>query len=724
MTLLNYIDNEVPAFGEWDSIVQAGSSTIVQSADAAFPERGQTGNRSTVSANSEVAYASVVPNLEFPTGGLHFRIYFRVNNASATGRFFTLFNSHGTGVLNHRVALWYLAGGVLEFDGYKDNRLACRYVFGAPVVGRWYCLEFRVTRACTSVACDGRYTVWIDGREVYDAQNVDNYDRADMARTAHLGPCAYSSAGFITDTDELVIDDDYIGPFVPTPLTEYPEARRTVVLYREGSTDSTDFADYCVEQLGVPRCNLCPLPNATANETLASYATFQSEVETDLAAWLALNPTVAANCSCFLLGYGVPGYFEVPYSKYSAVSRLMNYGTAFLGPIDNPLYNPSTVARLTKTGLGGKYLCTRIDADTLANAKLIIDRGLAVAGTATLPATDKLYSDETAYRASLACQHLRIITDALGEFADAAFVWGDTGTPAFGAAGSRACFADDSADSADTLRATSELFDAIITNLYAAGLGFSADGCSLNAECFFEMLRIGGTLAEALAVAIAKLDFTAVAVGLPFMTVAFQLGGYNAYRHVGGVDWDDAAVVAYLRAGVSEANLAGLGHVADQTYYYGIRAVSDSGIEETGVASIVRVIVDSEGELIYPPPPRPIWAKVAAAAGGQIDLSFRYDAPSSIRYDDAVGVQVARITGGVADWDNPLNIDGASQVAVSGSVIRNNCRLDDAFDHGETVELAVRSISAQSVGGDEIRLKIVADAEGPDAVGYLEAAQI
>ena len=37
MSLLHYIDNEVPAFGEWDSVVTTGASTIVRSTDAAFP---------------------------------------------------------------------------------------------------------------------------------------------------------------------------------------------------------------------------------------------------------------------------------------------------------------------------------------------------------------------------------------------------------------------------------------------------------------------------------------------------------------------------------------------------------------------------------------------------------------------------------------------------------------------------------------------------------------
>lgn len=45
MAIVNYLDNEVPVFGEWDAVVENGLSTIAQSADASFPERGNVGLR-------------------------------------------------------------------------------------------------------------------------------------------------------------------------------------------------------------------------------------------------------------------------------------------------------------------------------------------------------------------------------------------------------------------------------------------------------------------------------------------------------------------------------------------------------------------------------------------------------------------------------------------------------------------------------------------------------
>ena len=650
--------NELAGHAEWDSVVEDGSSTIIQSADAAFSERGSLGLRVTiVGASGAYVQKNNIGISLSPGGSVYIGEWIR----------FPAYPSAATTLIYPRSTFGYL-GFICFYDTgrlrpglYHDDLTG--YLPGYSDVltaGRWYYIAWEIRRATSAVASDGGLALWVDGQPQVAGYACDNYDCAINLDYAKFGVPIMARDGFVLDFDGIKIATTYPEPFVPTPLTEYPEARRTVVLFRQASADSFAFADYCVSELGVPRSNLCPLPNATANETLADYATFQSEVETDLAAWLALNPTVAANCSCFLIGHGVPGYFDYApgglYThKISATSRLMNFGTAFSMATDNPLYNPATVARLTKTTLGGKYLCTRIDADTLANAKLIIDRGLAVAGTATLPATDKIFSDDSDYLASLACQHLRIQSTDYADYTDLendAFVFGYAAGVTFGAAGSRACFADDSADSADTLRATSELFDAIITNLYAAGLGFSADGCSLNAECFFEMLRIGGTLAEAVAVSVAKLDYTAVAVGLPFMTVAFRLGGYNVYRGVGGIEdinWNSP--VAYLRAG-QDSIAFDQDLLPGQRYIYAVRTVSSAGAEERNTQVITYVETDEQGNLLPAPLARPTDLAVDVR---QSSLLIGFSCYAPLGFSEADGFDVLSDNGtGQLDLDNPV----------------------------------------------------------------------
>ncbi len=653
--LLHHIDNEVPAFGEWDSVVEAGASTIIQSAAAAFPDRGAVGLRVTiVGANNAYVQKTISHSLD-PGGWICFGCWINVAVAK------TLY-------------LWAIKAtdstwdGRLEIESFGKLRIRMRDDGGVVRSsswtiwprdindGLWHYLVIGFKRATSNVASDGEAVFYCNGHEWGTITGVDNYDRWASVDYAQLGASVGADDGFVCDFDEIKIADAYPEPFSPTPLTDYPEARRTVVLYREASADSREFADYCVSELEIPLANLCPLPNATANESLADYATFQTEVETDLAAWLALNPTVAANCSCFLLGHGVPGYFTSGGVKHSAISRLMNYGTAFSSQTANPLYNPATVARLTKTALGGKYLCTRIDADTLANAKTIIDRSLTVAALSAIPAADKLYSDETTYKASLACQHLRIITAALDVFDDDAFVWGDTGSPSFNPPqGTQAVFVDDSADSASSLRTGSDpCFYALTSKYgeYAAALGNSETADTFDAESFFEMLRIGGSLAEAFTVAIAHLDYTAVGIGSPLMTVAFQLSGYNVYRGLGGIegiDWDNP--IAYLMPGADSITFA-QDLLPEQRYVYAVRAVSSAGVRERNTHVIAYVEPDEQGSLLPAPLARPTDPTVEVQQSSLL-IGFTYLAPIGFAQADGFDVLSDNSTGQL-DFDNPV----------------------------------------------------------------------
>ena len=71
MTLLHYIDNEVPwsgDYGEWDSRTQAGGSTITRTAGAAWPERGDYGldiEKNTIHGSDSVDTAEIEIGLFF-----------------------------------------------------------------------------------------------------------------------------------------------------------------------------------------------------------------------------------------------------------------------------------------------------------------------------------------------------------------------------------------------------------------------------------------------------------------------------------------------------------------------------------------------------------------------------------------------------------------------------------------------------------------------------------
>ena len=648
MDWLHYIDNEVPTFGEWDAVIGQMSRT----AEAAWPERGSYGLRSTVSGGN-VAYArkdfaSAVSSMalgfwfKFPSeptweDGQYFFVA-RARNASRLGWYVALLSDQGNVCL--RLVVYAGTGGALYDDTYHLKP------------GRWYYVA--IIAAWNGSA--GTADLYIDG--VHRGQALRAVDATsnypDQIRMGNPVNC--TGQAVTLDFDEIKVRDDttYPEPYVPTPANEYPSAERTVVLWRGASDDSRQFGDYCVAALGIPRANLIRLDNASADEVLADYATFQAEVEDDIATYLGLHPTVAANCSCFLIGYGVPGCFTEAALVHSAASRLMNYGTAFSSGTANPLYNPSTVARLTKTALGGKYLCTRIDTATLAHAKDMIDRAAIVSALAALADGDKLYSDELAYRASLPCQRLRCLTAALGTYSDDAFVWGDTGAPAFDGAGSRACFVDDSDQSALLLRSGSAACrEALYAAVYAAALGSSHTADTFDAGSFFEMLRIGGTLAEAFIVAISKLDYTPVPVGSPLMTVAFQVSGYNVYRGIGGpeqIDWNNP--VAYLRPSEEAISFAQT-LLPAQRYIYGVRTVSGGGLEERNTHVVTYVEIDGNGNLLPPPLARPEEVTATVQTDGNILMGFSYRAP--LGYTSADGFDILSDHGtGRLDLENPV----------------------------------------------------------------------
>ena len=298
-----------------------------------------------------------------------------------------------------------------------------------------------------------------------------------------------------------------------------------------------------------------------------------------------------------------------------------------------------------------------------------------------------------------------------------AFAWGDMAGQIFGTAGSRVACADDTAASADTLRATSEVFDAVVTNGYAAGLGNSATADTVDAASFFEMLRIGGTLAEAVMVAVAKVDYTSVSVGFGGFTVGFEQGGYNLYRALTREAVLDGNPVAYARPGATELSVA----QADETaFWYGITAVSSAGVENRARMRIVRESVS--GGILGGPRPNPVaWARARAVEGGQIELSYEYDGGGAAGV--ATGLQVGRATGhdgaGV-DWGALIQT-----ITISGRA-HGKTTLAPTYADGETVYLAVRAVTAAGDSGTVLEpggSPVIADSSGPVANPVLVGSQ-
>jgi len=306
---------------------------------------------------------------------------------------------------------------------------------------------------------------------------------------------------------------------------------------------------------------------------------------------------------------------------------------------------------------------------------------------------------------------------AAGGLDDDAFAWGDVAGVNYATAGSRVALADDTADSADTMTATSEIFDGIVTNGYATGLGSSDVADTFDPGSFFEMLRIGGTFAEAVMVATQSVDYTAVAVGWPTLGVGFQLGGYNLRRNAVREGILDADPIAYRRPGETTVTAA---QADDTAFYYALTAVSSAGVENTDEMRVLFQEVIS-GVLGGVQPNPLTWARAEPSAGGKIKLSYEYDPNGAAGV--ATGIQVARTTGpdgeGV-DWTSLIQTISIPNLAHGKTI------LDPTYADGETVFLAVRAVTAAGDGGEFLEpdgSPVVADASGPTANPTLVGSQ-
>ena len=606
MALIYEADHEVPwdldapDYDFWDGLTETNLSTMRQLAAAAWPERGRYGLRCVVDSDGDLAAVDKTINYSLPAGAW-FMVGFWIYQTAAplSGKF-------------HNILGVKASTSKLDFYSTITNTSLIRFrtkadsgviqggtLYDRLTEGRWHYLVFGLKRATTNVAADGVHRFYIDGELVEEVTSIDNFDRYATIATVDLGGfTAGNSKTSTIDYDEFVIADAYPEPYARPPPTDLLCPERIAVLWRVASSDSRTFADYCVAELGIPRANLVALPNASADESLADYATFQSEVETDVAAYLALCPELAARLMCFVIGHGVPGYFTSGGVLHSAASRLMNYGTAFASQTDNPLYRGLTnecqsTTRLTRAALGGRYLAVRVDAGTIGYSQAIIDRGVT-ATEAAIDADEYVYTDETAYRSSadaaLLGLELAEIPTSPDQFSGDAFVFGDTASVTFTTpAGSRVAFVDDSAASADTLRNNTNVccnavhygHGAYPAGCYAAALGTSetADGFSIDA--FLEMLRAGGTFPEAVAVAVEHLDYTAVAVGSPLLAAVLP----GEWTQLAEIDDGGAARYSWRSAQLADSAV------------HGFRIVPVDAAGNEGVATEVDVLV------VRPPDP-------------------------------------------------------------------------------------------------------------------------
>ena len=100
--------------------------------------------------------------------------------------------------------------------------------------------------------------------------------------------------------------------------------------------------------------------------------------------------------------------------------------------------------------------------------------------------------------------------------------------------------------------------------------------------------------------------------------------GYRIYRGVGGlVDVDFSTPVAAVTGADASKALVGLGHAANTTYTYVLRAVY-SDVEAPDVSAVVELVTDSEGDWLGNRPDPVTFLEAEVRASGEILLRWGY----------------------------------------------------------------------------------------------------
>lgn len=602
MTVFHHIDNEEAAgparpAGQWTAFDQSGGSTAFCYPEAAFPQRGRLGLRVDVPVASP-AFARKSLAMVLPPGGdLYAGFWINIRRLRPVLPYpygSDCCSLYQGGSFQTVLAVGY-DGRLFAWQRGDNGIVEPPWTSIALGVNEWHYVVLQVRRSPSADVFGGLVRIYIDGREARVQTGIDNYDRLALPITdIRLGSALWPNANAY-DIDEIKIADVYPQPHVPAASSDLLEPARVAILYSAVSARSRQVADYFAEKLGVCPVNLIALPAASPAETVGSYAQFQDQVERPVEEYFARNPALAQQCACFLLACDVPGYFTDGGRRISAVSRMMGFGRPYAGPRPNPLHGHRERLTIWQLRQAQMYLAARIDAASPESCMAMVDRSMA-ASALTLPPGGAICGDDPAYIASLDCQRLRVARrvvtagEALGE-ASVAFGSGLSAATA----GGRAMWVELLAAGGASLRSASALTAAL--EHWAAAVGFASDAGAFDIAAFIEMLRVGGTLAEAAAVASAQLDDGLVVAGNPLMTLRFPRAGTDIYHAVGAienVDWGRPA--AQLAAGETTCQLS-LTADPGQRHVVAARSVSPAGVQECGTHTLCVLQADEQGRL-------------------------------------------------------------------------------------------------------------------------------
>lgn len=627
---LAFMGMEKPFDEEWDAApTVGGGSTVERSEDAAWPELGANGAKFTMAAGGlSYLQKTISGHTNALSVGFHWNVQTLPTDYSFTYVSHLLYPNGSTYVWK---LLMQNSGGdgyYFQLYYYEDDGSVASITTGKMCLDRWYHIAIRLYGNKTN----GYAKIYINGGLENSATGLDNDTRVATASKLRIGTPAGDRADFLFYLDNVTIDTTITGvrPYRRSAAGLYTEAANTLVLYRrpnlaERDSGPEDFAYYCVNQLGIPRSNLIPLPNAPNLEGLVSQGDYLSVVDGDINLWMGRMTVPPDSFTAFIVSFDTPGFWTRSGTKVTVETSLMYYGGGGYSQTANPLYGRTTRPTRADLTSNNLYLATRIDAVALQQAKDILDAGITVSALSALPSADYLTSDDADTIATLAVQKTRLnrsttLSDA------SAFQFGNLSELA--ASGSRVCAVDDGQDVVGTLRAPlNTTAEAVIEGGFAAACGFTVlpvlgdDGFDVDA--FLSVLMDGGTFGEAALCATEHLNGHQVIAGNPLMTVAFIADGYNVYRsETGEIEDLGDTPVAYLQSDEINPTLTGLGHSANGEYLYLVRA-QKGGIENPDWSCFAEFTVDDGGEFEGIRPDDVMLPAVERGAAGTLTINFR-----------------------------------------------------------------------------------------------------
>jgi len=648
------------------------SIAITQSPEAAFPDRPEREGIGLLVDMAEGCDGGFVRHdLQHDCNVLHVRVMVNPNNV--TGGQLTVIELVDR--IDRRILrLKYLPDSRrVELDCPLAATIATTLLHSL----NWHCIELQVDKL------DGRIKLWVNGIDLASEETAGELPFTGTVRLGAMYKDRMTSGQIFLD--EWIIADQYIGPVIVKPKSDYADdPARWLVIYNTSEPDSVTWAQTYRDLRNVPYANLIGLD--LAGDEVISLQQYD-ELVTATNEYLAFN-NLYEQVMGVLIGYRVPGYVDTDsQGRLDPVPALMYRDYNSPGPYINTNAGDHIPARPTYNTLNGDRLTARIDApDLQAALELIYRAGNIINKDAGDGEDCHIYIDSCISPAPI----YQPITDMINNWVDSidrmktrlpvdtcrdntdyqdndfdridndAFLWSVSMQPApplqlFSQPAGRRIVSVQlhlAANAAGTLRniPPSNWIDVPLYHGYAAAIA-SARAYSPSAvpypRPFFHALKQHWTLAEAWYLAQPVLREGLYLVGDPLLTADFPKEGWNLFGPIDRLEelQPDQPAMA-LRSDQLAIKLPDqLKCTENQVAYYLVRRVDQLGRSEASLQTVRTATINGQSHNVpLPPawPDQPGWNIKVEDNNAVFTIIW----PHQIRFADVDRIELLGITNG------------------------------------------------------------------------------